>query len=227
MNDSLMVSQLSEIEKAEFYRKTYMHVAVAILAFGAVEYLLLKTVPLETILTMISGKYIWLLVIGVFWLASMLATKLSFSVSRNTQYLGLGLYVLIEAVIFLPMLGIASLYAPQVITQAALVTLFMFAGLTATVFFTNKDFSFLRNIIVIGGFVALGVIIAGAVFGFNLGLWFSLAMVGLASASILYETYNIKNIYNKEQYVGAALQMFASIMLLFWYILRIFLSRRD
>lgn len=227
MNESLMVSQLSEIEKAEFYRKTYMHVAVAILAFGAVEYLLLKTVPLETILTMISGKYIWLLVIGVFWLASMLATKLSFSLSRNTQYMGLGLYVLIEAVIFLPMLGIASLYAPQVITQAALVTLFMFAGLTATVFFTNKDFSFLRNIIVIGGFVALGVIIAGAVFGFNLGLWFSLAMVGLASASILYETYNIKNIYNKEQYVGAALQMFASIMLLFWYILRIFLSRRD
>ncbi len=227
MNDSLMVSQLSEIEKAEFYRKTYMHVAVAILAFGAVEYLLLKTIPLETVLSMMTGKYIWLAVIGVFWLASMLATKLSFSLSRNTQYLGLGLYVLIEAVIFLPMLGIASVYAPQVITQAGLVTLFMFAGLTATVFFTNKDFSFLRNIIVIGGFVALGIIIVGAIFGFNLGLWFSLAMVGLASASILYETYNIKNIYNKEQYVGAALQMFASIMLLFWYILRIFLSRRD
>lgn len=227
MNDSLMVSQLSEIEKAEFYRKTYMHVAVAILAFGAVEYLLLKTVPLETVLAMVSGRYIWLAVIGVFWLASMLATKLSFSLSRNTQYLGLGLYVLIEAVIFLPMLGIASLYAPQVITQAALVTLFLFAGLTATVFFTNKDFSFLRNIIVIGGFVALGVIVAGSIFGWNLGLWFSLAMVGLASASILYETYNIKNVYNKEQYVGAALQMFASIMLLFWYILRIFLSRRD
>ncbi|MFC0344132.1 Bax inhibitor-1/YccA family protein [Epilithonimonas hispanica] len=227
MNDSLMVSQLSEIEKAEFYRKTYMHVAVAILAFGAVEYLLLKTIPLETVLSMLTGKYIWLAVIGVFWLASMLATKLSFSLSRNTQYLGLGLYVLIEAVIFLPMLGIASVYAPQVITQAGLVTLFMFAGLTATVFFTNKDFSFLRNIIVIGGFVALGIIIVGAIFGFNLGLWFSLAMVGLASASILYETYNIKNIYNKEQYVGAALQMFASIMLLFWYILRIFLSRRD
>ena len=125
MNDSLMVSQISEIERAEFYRKTYMHVAVAILAFGAVEYLLLKTVPLEMVLSMVSGKYIWLAVIGIFWLASMLATKLSFSVSRNMQYLGLGLYVLIEAVIFLPMLGIASLYAPEVITQAALVTVFM------------------------------------------------------------------------------------------------------
>lgn len=222
-----MVSQISEIERAEFYRKTYMHVAVAILAFGAVEYLLLKTIPLETVLSMITGKYIWLAVIGVFWLASMLATKLSFSVSKNMQYLGLGLYVLIEAVIFLPMLGIASMYAPEVITQAALVTVFMFAGLTAAVFMTNRDFSFLRNIIVIGGFVALGVIIVGAIFGLNLGLWFSLAMVGLASASILYQTYNIKNLYSKDQYVGAALQMFASIMLLFWYILRIFMSRRS
>ncbi|MCD9853718.1 Bax inhibitor-1 family protein [Epilithonimonas sp. JDS] len=227
MNDSLMVSEISEIERAEFYRKTYMHVAVAILAFGAVEYLLLKTIPLEMVLSMVSGKYIWLAVIGVFWLASMLATKLSFSVSKNMQYLGLGLYVLIEAVIFLPMLGIASLYAPEIITQAALVTAFMFAGLTAAVFLTNKDFSFLRNIIVIGGFVALGVIVVGAIFGFNLGLWFSLAMVALASASILYETYNIKNQYSKGQYVGAALQLFASIMLLFWYILRVFLSRRD
>lgn len=222
-----MVSEISEIERAEFYRKTYMHVAVAILAFGAVEYLLLKTIPLETVLAMVSGKYIWLAVIGIFWLASMLATKLSFSVSKNMQYLGLGLYVLIEAVIFLPMLGIASLYAPEVITQAALVTVFMFAGLTAAVFMTNRDFSFLRNIIVIGGFVALGIIVVGAIFGFNLGLWFSLAMVGLASASILYQTYNIKNLYSKDQYVGAALQMFASIMLLFWYILRIFLDRRS
>ena len=204
-----------------------MHVAVAILAFGAVEYLLLKTIPMDTILSMLSGKYTWLLIIGVFWMVSMLATKLSFSVSKSTQYLGLGLFVLIEAVIFLPMLGMASLYAPEIITQAALVTAFMFAGLTATVFLTNKDFSFLRSIIVIGGFVAIGVIIVGAIFGFNLGLWFSLAMVGLASASILYETYNIKNIYSKEQYVGAALQMFSSIMLLFWYILRIFMSRRS
>lgn len=227
MNDSLMVSQISEIERAEFYRKTYMHVAVAILAFGAVEYLLLKTVPLETIFSMVSGQYTWLLIIGVFWMVSMLATKLSFAVSKSTQYLGLGLFVLIEAVIFLPMLGIASTYAPEIITQAALVTLFMFAGLTATVFLTNKDFSFLRSVIVIGGFVAIGVIIVGAIFGFNLGLWFSVAMVGLASASILYETYNIKNVYSKEQYVGAALQMFASIMLLFWYILRIFMSRRS
>ena len=66
----------------------------------------------------------------------------------------------------------------------------------------------------------------GAIFGFNLGLWFSAGMAVLASASILYQTDQIKNNYGTEQYVGASLQLFASVMLLFWYILRIFMSRK-
>ena len=94
-------------------------------------------------------------------------------------------------------------------------------------FLTRLDFSVLRSVLVIGGFIALGLIVAGAIFGFDLGLWFSLAMVALAAGGILYETYNIKNVYSTDQYVGAALQLFSSVMLLFWYILRILLSRRD
>jgi FtsH-binding integral membrane protein len=47
-------------------------------------------------------------------------------------------------------------------------------------------------------------------------------MVVLASASILYETSKLKNVYTTNQYVGASLQLFASIMLLFWYILENF-----
>jgi FtsH-binding integral membrane protein len=112
-----------------------------------------------------------------------------------------------------------------VINQAAIVTLAMFGGLTAMVFLTNADFSFLRTAIVIGGFVALGLIVAGAIFGFNLGLWFSVGMVLIASASILYQTSQIRDQFNTSQYVGAALQIFGSVMLLFWYVLRIFMSR--
>lgn len=111
--------------------------------------------------------------------------------------------------------------------QAALTTLFMFAGLTAVVFFTNTDFSFLRTLLIVGGFVSLGIIVVGAIFGFDLGLWFSAGMAVLASASILYQTDQIKNNYGTQQYVGASLQLFSSVMLLFWYILRIFMSRRD
>jgi FtsH-binding integral membrane protein len=152
---------------------------------------------------------------------------LVFHPDRNKQYLGLGLYVILEAIIFLPMIAVAVLYSgSEMIMQAAMITLFMFSGLTAVVFMTKTDFSFLRTALTIGGFIALGIIVAGAIFGFNLGLWFSVGMVVLASGSILYQTSQIKDKFSTDQYVGASLQLFASIMLLFWYVLRILMSRK-
>ena len=225
---NILVNNATDLDKATFYRKTYSHVAMAILAFMVVESILLKVVPMETILYMVSGKMLWLFIIGMMWLGTMLSNKLAFHPSREQQYLGLGLYVVLQSIVFLPMIAIASAYAGgDMIMQAAIITLFMFSGLTAVVFFTKTDFSFLRTAIVVGGFIALGLIVVGAIFGFNLGLWFSVGMVVLASASILYQTQQIKDLYGTNQYVGAALQLFASIMLLFWYVLRILMSRRS
>lgn len=109
--------------------------------------------------------------------------------------------------------------------QAGIITVGMFVGLTAAVMQTNINFSFMRTGLTIGFFIALGLMVAGLLFGFNLGLWFSVGMVVLASGSILYSTHQIKNEFDTEQYVPAALSLFASLMLLFWYILRIFMSR--
>lgn len=228
MIKDILVAQSTDVEKADFYKKTYLHVALSILAFIGVETILLKTVPAELIYMMFAQKYIWILIIGVFWLASILASKWSMSQSKSTQYMGLGFYVLLESVIFLPLIYIAMVYSgPNVIFQAATLTVAMFAGISAVAFTSKRDFSFLRNIIVIGGFVAIGLIVAGMIFGFNLGLWFSVGMVILASATILYQTSKLKDSYGTDQYVGAALQLFASIMLLFWYILSILMSRRN
>jgi FtsH-binding integral membrane protein len=228
-NENFLVSSASDIDRATFFRKTYSHVALALLAFIIVESILLKVVPMELIFSMISGRMVWLFIIGLFWLGTTMSNKLAFHPSQNQQYLGLGLYVILEAIIFLPMIAIASnmVDGGNLLYQAAIITLFMFSGLTAVVFLTNKDFSFLRTVIIVGGFISLGIIIVGALFGFNLGLWFSVGMVLLASASILYQTSQIKDQYHTGQYVGAALQLFASIMLLFWYILRILMSRRN
>lgn len=226
-NQNVLVSNASNIEKGAFYKKTYQHVAIAILAFMLLETILIKIVPPEAIVWMLSGKFIWLFIIGLFWLGSTLSNNLAFNPSKQKQYLGLGLYVILEAVIFLPMIVVATFYSGgEMLTQAAVITLFMFTGLTAVVFFTKTDFSFLRTAIIIGGFVSLGTIVVGAIFGFNLGLWFSVGMVVLASASILYQTNQIKNQFGTEQYVGAALQLFASVMLLFWYILRILMNKK-
>ena len=224
-----LVSYATNIEQATFYRKTYSHVAIALLAFIVVEAILINIVPPKLIISMVSSPFVWLLILGGFWLGSMLANKWTQAQDRSTQYRGLGIYVLLEAIIFLPMIYIAMDLSEglAIISQAGIITLSLFAGLTAVVFLTRVDFSFLRSVLVIGGFVALGLIVAGAIFSFDLGLWFSVAMVALAAGGILYETYNIKNVYSTDQYVAAALQLFSSVMLLFWYILRILLSKRD
>ena len=224
-----LVAMSTEEQKASFYRKTYIHVALAILAFIFVETALLMVVPTELIMGMVSQKYVWLLIIGGFWLASMLAEKWTMASSRSMQYAGLGFYVLLEAIIFLPMMYIALVYtgSGKVILQAGLITFMLFLGLTGVALTSKRDFSFLRSVLIIGGFISLGLIIAGMLFGFNLGLWFSVGMVFLAGASILYQTNQLKNIYTTEQYVGASLQLFASVILLFWYVLRILMSRKD
>ena len=224
-----LVSYATNIEQATFYRKTYSHVAIALLAFIVVEAILINTVPESLIFSMVSSPFVWLFILGGFWLGSMLANKWTQAQDKSTQYRGLGIYVLLEAIIFLPMIYIAIDLSDglAIISQAGIITLSLFAGLTAVVFLTRVDFSFLRTILVVGGFLALGLIVAGALFSFDLGLWFSVAMVALAAGGILYETYNSKNVYSTDQYVAAALQLFSSVMLLFWYVLRILLSRRN
>ena len=224
-----LVSYATNVEQATFYRKTYSHVAIALLAFIVVEAILINIVPESLIVSMVSSPFVWLLILGGFWLGSMLANKWTQAQDKSTQYRGLGIYVLLEAIIFLPMIYIAIDLSDglAIISQAGIITLSLFAGLTAVVFLTRVDFSFLCTILVVGGFLALGLIVAGALFRFDLGLWFSVAMVALAAGGILYETYNIKNVYSTDQYVAAALQLFSSVMLLFWYVLRILLSRRN
>ena len=111
------------------------------------------------------------------------------------------------------------------IQSAALVTLIGFAALTGVVFVTRKDFSFLGALLKWGGVVALVLIVAGVVFGFQLGTFFSVGMVAFAGAAILYDTSNILHHYPEDRYVAAALGLFASVALMFWYVLRLFMRR--
>jgi FtsH-binding integral membrane protein len=90
---------------------------------------------------------------------------------------------------------------------------------------TRKDFSFLRGLLVWGGILALVGIFASFIFGFEMGTWFSVAMIGFAGAAVLYDTSNIMHHYPADKYVAASMGLFASIALMFWYILRLFMSR--
>ena len=224
------VAYAQEEERAAFIRRTYMHLAGAVVLFVLLEYVFINFTPLPAImLNFIAGsRFGWMMILGAFvlsgWLGRNMASKAG---SPGAQYAGLALYVLAEAIIFVPILFIAAFYTtPDVLPNAALLTGLMFFGLTAVAFTTHKDFSFLRGALTIGGFVALGMIIGSVIFGFTLGLFFSVAMVILASGAILYDTSKILHHYSTDQHVAAALQLFASVALLFWYILRILMSRR-
>lgn len=217
--------------RATFIRKTYAHLAGAIALFVGVEYALLQSPVGEKIAGFVFDvPYGFLMLLGAFiltgWLARGFAHRFD---SPAAQYAGLTLYVLAEAIIFVPMMYIAVYYSsPELLTNAALLTGFLFAGLSAVCFITRKDFSFLHGVLAIGGMVALGLIVCSILFGFTLGLAFSAAMILLACIAILHDTSKIIHHYPVGSHVAASLELFASIALLFWYVLRLLmrLNRR-
>ncbi len=232
--DSYVADQAPVNLRAGFIRRTYGHLAGAILAFAALELLVfgvLLPTPLDRLQFLgkmftspISMLVLLVAFIGAGWLAQVWAQS---DTSRVMQYMGLGLYVVVEAVIFVPILWYATdrIKDPTIIPTAGVLTLAIFAGLSMTVFITRSDFSFLGPILCIAGWLVFGLILAAwLIGGFSLGLWFSFAMVALASGYILYDTSNVLHHYRTDQHVAAALALFASVALLFYYILRILIA---
>jgi FtsH-binding integral membrane protein len=219
------VSELSVEARSNFIWRTYGHVAAAILLFAGIETYLFDSGRAEALATRMLGMN-WLLILGAFIVVSWIATHVAHRVeAKPLQYLALGGFVVAEAIIFVPLLAIAMTLQPGIIESAAGVTLLGTGGLTAVGLITRKDFSFLRGILMWAGVLALVAIVGAVLFGFELGTWFSVAMIGFAGAAVLYDTSEILHRYPEDRYVGAALQLFASIALMFWYVLRLFMSR--
>ncbi len=226
--DYSVAARAAGSERALFIRRTYAHLAGAILAFLGIEALFLNLMSEATQIQVVRmmGGYGWLVVMLAFMAAGWVARVWAHSeTSSAMQYMGLGLYVVAWAVIFLPLLIVANhMIDKTVIPTAGILTLAVFGGLTLSVFVTRKDYSFLRPILCVASMIALGVIVAAIILPIHLGLIFSFAMVALASGYILYDTSRVMLHYRTDQHVGAALELFASVALLFWYILQIVMS---
>lgn len=218
-------ASLGTAARAEFIQKTYVHLFAAILGFIAIEVVLFQTGLAFPIAQAMLGVS-WLLVLGGFVLAGWVFNGMAARAETlGMQYAALAGYVVVEALIFVPLLVLANAAAPGAIGSAAVATLFGFSGLTAVVLMTKKDFSFLGSFLRFAGILALVLIACGVIFGFQLGTFFSVAMIGLAGAAILYDTSNVLHHYPEDRYVSAALSLFASVALMFWYVLRLFMSR--
>lgn len=213
--------------RAAFIMKTYAHLIGAIFAFVFLEVGLFMSGIAQAIAPLMTGGMVWLVVLVAFMGAGYLANSwASKATSPTMAYMGLGLYVVAEAFLFVPLLVRAVYHtSPAALPSAAVTTLVVFGGLTGVVFLTRKDFSFLKGILGVAALGAMALIVCSILFGFNLGTLFSVAMVVLASGYTLYYTSNVLHHYRTDQHVAASLALFSAVALMFWYILRIFMSR--
>jgi uncharacterized protein len=213
--------------RARFIVRTYNHLFGAIVLFTLLEVAFFMTGIAQVILNVLVGAS-WLIVLGAFMIVSWLASRFAHTAeSKPVQYLALGGFVFAQAIIFVPLLAVAQSVAPGAIQSAALVTMVGFGGLTAVAFVSRKDFSFLGGLLKWMGICALLLVVASVLFGFQLGTFFSVGMVAFAGAAILYDTSNVLHHFPEDRHVGAALELFASVALMFWYVLRIFIASRD
>lgn len=228
-NSSTPVALASEDVRAAFLVKVYQHLALAVGAFVAFEVMLFMSGIAERLLKFISGNQAgWLLILGGMMVANMIASTAASKVdSVPSQYGGLFLLAFAQALIFAPFLYLVldGEGGAGTVQAAVAITLLGFGALSVIAFTTKKDLSFLRPLIMWGGFIALGLVVLGVLGVLNLGVTFSLAMIGLAGAAILYQTQKIVREYPEWAYVAASIALFVSLMTMFWYVLRL-LSRR-
>jgi FtsH-binding integral membrane protein len=226
LNTMAPVSALATEDRASFIWKCYAHVVGAILALVAIEtYLFSSGAALPIAQSMMQSPMIVLIgFVALSWGAGHVAHRLE---STMAQYAAFGAFVVLWAIMFVPLLAMAMALDPSgsMIESAAITTVVGCVGLVATVMITRKDFSFLRGVLVWGFFIAIGLIAASWAFGWNLGTWFSVGMIGFAGVAILYDTSNIMHHYPQDKYVAASMALFASIAMMFYYILRLFMSR--
>lgn len=223
------VITLGEDARVAFMVKVYQHIGVAIAAFMAIEYLLFASGIAETFYDFVSrGGTTWLLVLGLFMVGSWMTTQATMDLSNpGRQYAGLFGTAALYSVLFAPFLWYVFRVQDNAndVWAAAVVTGIGFAALSVVAWVTRRDLSFIRPLIMWGGAAAMVLIVASLLFGWHLGTWFSVGMIAISGAAILYTTQQALRRYPEEAYVAAAVQLFASIMTMFWYILRIFTDR--
>lgn len=218
-----------DVARVAFLRRTYLHLAGAIVAFVVVEAVLLQLPFIGSIVgAMAGGAMSWLLVLGLFMGVAYVADRLArSSAGAGVQYLGLGLYVLAQAMIFAPLLYMATRAGGDgVLPTAALVTFGVCAALTAYVLISGINFQWLRGVVVVGGIAAMLTIVGAMIFGFSLGVFFAGLMILLAASMLLYQTSAAMYTWRTDQHVAAALGLFATVMLMFYYVV-VFLMGRD
>jgi modulator of FtsH protease len=131
-------------------------------------------------------------------------------------------FTTLTGVVISPLIAVIWQINPGSILAAGVLTVGIFGGLTAYVFVSKKDFSFMRGMLMTGLIV---VILAGVVNIFlgasALGFAVAAATLLLFSGFVLYDTSNIIRRYPVNEYVAGALSLYLDAFNIFLALLRI------
>jgi len=212
-----------------FIRKTYLCLLAEILLTGVVATLVLKTPALlEGVAKPLAGS-ILIYILAFFGVSFVSRRLLAGSPSAALQLAGAGLWVLFLGILVAPF----AWYVQQVtgsyaiVGQAFVMTSCVFAGLTAYVFFTRKDFSFMGGALSIVTMVVFGGSILYFVMGGGGGVGYSVLWVLLLGAWVLYDTSKLLHHRRVGQHVAASVDLLVDFIYLFLHILNILMRSRN
>lgn len=226
--DPLMPAGAQDVlVRSQFMGRVYARLVAGVAAFVAMEWFLFSS-GLAVAVTRLVFSTSWLLVLGGFMIVSWLSSSLTHrAASPAGEWGGYMLLVAANALIFAPMLVVAELQVPGAVAAAGQYAVAGFIVLSLVARRSARDFTWLGATLRWLGLVALAAIVLSVLTGAVLGTWFSLAMIGFAGAAILYETQVILREMPPGRETAAAMALFSSLALLFWYILRLLaMSRR-
>ncbi len=142
---------------------------------------------------------------------------------RGVNLLALFGFTTLTGLIISPLMALIAATNPASILQAGVLTVGIFGGLTAYVFISKRDFSFLRGMVVTGLIVVilaglLNVFLVGSsAFGFAVAA----ATLLLFAGFVLYDTSNIIRRYPTNEYVAGALSLYLDAFNIFLALIRI------
>ncbi len=227
--NQLSAAEASAMERAEFLKKVYSLLLMGILGFATTLWAAANVEPVQgwamSLGQMIYGSSMgWLLYIGLFMGGSMAVHAVA--ETKPLNLIAFFAWAFLLGLLISPIVMMANAMDASIVSQASLITAMIFTGLTGYVFISGKDFSFLGGILTIGivGLMAVGL--AGWIFGFGVGMWFSIAIVLFMAGYILYDTSNIVRRYPTTMAVSAAVILFTDVVLMFKWILILLMNRR-
>jgi modulator of FtsH protease len=138
-------------------------------------------------------------------------------------------FTTLTGVVISPLIAVVSQDNPASLLQAGVLTVGIFGGLTAYVFLSNKDFSFLRGMVTTGLIVVVLAALLNAFIVGSSALSFAVSAAALLlfSGFVLYDTSNIIRRYPTNEYVAGALSLYLDVWNIFIALLRILnLGRR-